>query len=433
MNLQALFHELRRRHVVRVAACYAAVGFLIVEIANNFFPALSLPSWANTLVAMLVILGFPVAVVLAWAFELTPDGVRRAEPVQGVASAGRGRPTWSRRLSALALLVLLAAGGRLIMERRAAGSAATDLGSVAVLPFATSTTPDLAYTAHGAAELLTRALDGAGRLRAVDQAAVHKAAGPPPPEGYAVERAAAVAREVGAGLFIVGTIHEVGGQVRIHAALHDAFRPDPPLQRARKDGAAADALELIDLIAAELVAGRRFGAASAELARAAAITTSSAAALRAYLEAEDALRVAAMESAIANYQRAIAEDSAFALAYYRLGTAYWWAESRPGLGTSERHRLSRHAAEQAALRKDRLGERDRRLLEAFGALHRGVPSLAEELYLGILRDYPGDVEARFQLADLLHHWNPVRGRPIAEAVAPFDQVLAADPEFACPI
>jgi len=73
--------ELKRRNVFKVAAAYAIVGWLLVQIADVFFPALRLPDWTVTFVAALLILGLPVALLLSWAYELTPEGVKRTESV----------------------------------------------------------------------------------------------------------------------------------------------------------------------------------------------------------------------------------------------------------------------------------------------------------------------------------------------------------------
>jgi len=77
----SFFGELKRRNVVKVAVAYAIVGWLLVQIADTFFPALQLPEWTVTFVAGLVILGFPLALILSWAYELTPDGMERAKSV----------------------------------------------------------------------------------------------------------------------------------------------------------------------------------------------------------------------------------------------------------------------------------------------------------------------------------------------------------------
>lgn len=79
----SFFEELKRRHVVRVGVVYAAVAYAVVEGADVFVPALGLPDWILTAVALLAFLGFPIALVLAWAFEATPEGVKRAPPQGG--------------------------------------------------------------------------------------------------------------------------------------------------------------------------------------------------------------------------------------------------------------------------------------------------------------------------------------------------------------
>jgi Tol biopolymer transport system component len=106
------FRELRRRRVFHVAGVYAVVGWLVVQISATTFPHLGLPSWLITAVIVLTILGFPLALVLAWALEITPEGVRRQRPAEeGVAAsaAAGGGPSAGVRF-VLAALVLLAGG-----------------------------------------------------------------------------------------------------------------------------------------------------------------------------------------------------------------------------------------------------------------------------------------------------------------------------------
>src|SRR3954467_6751459 len=88
MNFTAFVGELRRRNIYRVAAAYAVVAWLIIQIATATFPVLEIPSWCVRLVVVLLVLGFPVAMVLAWAFEVTPEGIKRTEEV---AEAPRSR------------------------------------------------------------------------------------------------------------------------------------------------------------------------------------------------------------------------------------------------------------------------------------------------------------------------------------------------------
>src|SRR5687768_7927545 len=77
MNAGNFFSELKRRHVYRVAVAYAVVAWLLVQVATQVFPFFAVPNWAVRLVVVLLVLGFPVALVLAWAFEITPEGIKR--------------------------------------------------------------------------------------------------------------------------------------------------------------------------------------------------------------------------------------------------------------------------------------------------------------------------------------------------------------------
>ncbi len=79
--MASVWQELKRRNVVKVAVAYAIVGWLLVEVSSVLGPALNLPDWATSFVAFLLILGFPVAMLLTWAYELTPDGMTRTKSV----------------------------------------------------------------------------------------------------------------------------------------------------------------------------------------------------------------------------------------------------------------------------------------------------------------------------------------------------------------
>ncbi len=81
MNSRNFFGELKRRNVYKVAVAYAVVAWLVIQIATQVFPVFDIPNWAPRLVVILLLLGFPVALVLSWAYELTPEGIKRTEEV----------------------------------------------------------------------------------------------------------------------------------------------------------------------------------------------------------------------------------------------------------------------------------------------------------------------------------------------------------------
>src|SRR4026209_1652010 len=82
MNLPSFFGELKRRNVYKVAIAYAVVAWLLMQVASQIFPFFEIPNWAVRLVVLLLIIGFPLALILAWAFELTPEGIKRTDEIE---------------------------------------------------------------------------------------------------------------------------------------------------------------------------------------------------------------------------------------------------------------------------------------------------------------------------------------------------------------
>src|SRR5438552_2225328 len=97
MNPRNFFAELKRRNVYKVAVAYAVVGWLIAQIATQIFPFLEIPNWVVRLVIVLIAIGFPIALVIAWAFEATPEGIKRTEDVDPFDSRSGQVPAASAR------------------------------------------------------------------------------------------------------------------------------------------------------------------------------------------------------------------------------------------------------------------------------------------------------------------------------------------------
>src|SRR5438309_8137794 len=88
------FSELKRRNVYKVAVAYAVVGWLLVQVTTQVFPIFEIPNWASRLIVLAIFIGFPIALVIAWAFELTPQGLKRTEDVDLAAQGNRKSHAW---------------------------------------------------------------------------------------------------------------------------------------------------------------------------------------------------------------------------------------------------------------------------------------------------------------------------------------------------
>src|SRR5256886_10181319 len=136
MNLRTFFAELKRRNVYKVAVAYAVVGWLLVQVTTQVFPIFEIPNWALRLIVLAIIIGFPIALIIAWAFELTPEGIKRAEDVDLSASRRSKNRAWIYVvLIGGAISIALFFLGRYSAPRNVGESTNLWAKSIAVLPF----------------------------------------------------------------------------------------------------------------------------------------------------------------------------------------------------------------------------------------------------------------------------------------------------------
>ncbi len=317
-----LFAELKRRKVFRVAAVYGAVGFAVLQGADVLIPALHLPPQLTTGVAVVVLLGFPIALVLAWAYERTPEGVKLTqeaapEELTAIVDLPAGR-RWVAGIAALFGTALLVAGGWWVLGRSSSGG----YDSIAVLPFANlSDVEENEYLGDGLAEELLNAL---ARIDGLKVAARTSA--------FAFRGAGVNVREIGETLgvstVLEGSVRRSNERVRINVQLVDAadgFR----VWSSEYDRKIGDLLELQDQIAAEVVEALSpalaAGAAPGSERATTSARTNDPAAYEEYLRGRylwNKRTAPSIESAIEHFRRAIELDPAFALAWAGLADAY---------------------------------------------------------------------------------------------------------------
>ena len=356
-----------------------------------------------------------------------------ATPTQPAPSA----PSWARRalrsitprvnarrvaIGLLAVTSVVVVGllgrARFLAPTAAMGEVPPDLpATVAVFAFDGRATALTGELSRATAELLTASLDGGTGLTAITapaQPGVRTVSGDS--AVVDVSSAARTAGRLGARLFVVGRIAEVDGRLRVTATLHDRGRPELPMGRAIAEGSAKEMFEVVDRIAAQLLAGRFPGTRGA-LARVAAMTTTSLPAVKAYLAAEQHMGTGRFSAAMDALRDAVRIDTGFAVAYYRMSHA---AEL---IGDDAE---TREAVAAAVRSSGRLDDHYRRVLEAATARQQGDIAEAERAYTSLTIEYPSDADAWYGLGEVLFHLNPLRGRPATAARDAFLRVVELD-------
>jgi TolB-like protein/cytochrome c-type biogenesis protein CcmH/NrfG len=392
----SILEELKRRKVARVALVYAATGFAVLEAADLIVPRLGLPDWTVTLLLVLALLGYPIALALAWAFDLTPEGVRPERPaseraaVDATGPEGLARGSWvgGRTLvvTGVMLAIGLALGAGWFAGSSMAGGRADGGHRVAVLPLR-DMNPDgsNAILAAGVQEDLLTRLSRIGELSIISRTSV---------EEYAGTRKSIpeIAAELGATAIIEGGVQRAGDLVRINVQLIDG-RSDEHLWAETFDRPwSMDNLFSIQSEIAEAVATALQAALSPdERARIADRPTENEEAFDLYVKAREAYSIggsgvpAPLHQAVAFAQGAVDADSTYAEAYAVLALAhaflFWIQEDR----TQERLDRAQRAANTAvALDPD---------------LPEGYVALGHIRYWGYL-DYEGAL-AQFARAERL--------------------------------
>jgi hypothetical protein len=184
INGRSFFSELKRRKVYKVAAAYAVVSWLVIQISSTVLPILHSPEWVLQMLLVIVAVGFPIALVLAWAFELTPQGIKRAEDL----SPGESRSgQTSRKLTAVIVVLALIAASMLVFQlvrQKSKEAAATSPPataplspdkSIAVMPFDNlSSERENAYFAEGIQDEILARLAKIAALKVISRTSTQK-------------------------------------------------------------------------------------------------------------------------------------------------------------------------------------------------------------------------------------------------------------------
>jgi TolB-like protein/Flp pilus assembly protein TadD len=208
--MSGFFEELQRRKVYRVAAAYIIAAGFIIQIGSAVFPAWELPNWTLRLVVVILLIGFPIALILAWAYDVTPQGIR-ATPT--VSAPGTHRRRNLIMLIATGVIVSAAAGFFLLPG----GSARKIDKSIAVLPFQNlSDEKENAYFADGMQDDILTNLSKIGDLKVISRMSVMSY------RGDGTRNAREIGKALGVATLLEGSVRRVGNRVRVNVQLIDA-------------------------------------------------------------------------------------------------------------------------------------------------------------------------------------------------------------------
>jgi TolB-like protein/Tfp pilus assembly protein PilF len=330
VKIDNFFTELKRRNVYKVAIAYAVVAWLLIQAASIFFPAFDAPTWVMRIFIIVIVLGAPVALVLSWAFEITPEGIKLESEIAPEQSIKRQT---GRKIVAITTVLAVIAAGLFVFQilrarststpRETASAARTDTAavsakSIAVLPFDNlSRDPDNAYFCEGVQdEILTR-LAKVADLKVISRTSTQHFKSAP-------ENLPQIAKQLGVAHILEGSVQKASDQVRVNVQLINALT-DAHLWADTYDRKLTDIFAVESEIAktiAETLQARLTGSEKNSIAKTPTVNPE---AYELYLKGRffwnkrtgDDLR-----KSIEYLKQAIAKDPRYALAYAALADSY---------------------------------------------------------------------------------------------------------------
>ncbi len=304
--------------------------------------------------------------------------------------------------------------------------------AIAVFPFSYRGSAESAYLAQGMVELLSNKLNVEGQLRSVDPKTLTRIVARDVEGEADPQQARKITEWFGADLFILGSIVQTGDWLQLSASLYEVQKGLDPLATESVEGKADTIQNLVDQLTMRLLSSR-FTEPAARMARVATTTTSSLPALKAFLEGESLCQADRFLEAVQAYQRAVAADSTFALAWLRLFETVDYSPEASTSGVDQEH-----AIQQAMRYRDRLPARDRMNVEAtnLSRVWTGNAPTAENLHEAerlmrtILDHHPDDAEAWRGYGVGLHFFAPYWGRSLQESRQALERAIELGDPYA---
>jgi len=337
MNLGNFFSELKRRNVYKVAVAYAVVSWLLIQAASIFLPAFDAPPWVMKIFIIVIVFGFPVALIFSWAFEITPEGIKLESEIEPNKSMTRRT---GRKIVALTIALAVVAAGLFVYQLvrskspvtpRQSEAATVPNKSIAVLPFDNlSRDPDNAYFCEGVQdEILTR-LAKVADLKVISRTSTQHFKSTP-------DNLPQIAKQLGVAHVLEGSVQKASDQVRVNVQLINALT-DAHLWADTYDRKLTDIFAVESDIAktiADTLQAKITGSEKNSIAKA---PTANPEAYELYLKGRffwNKRSGVDLRKAIEFFNQAIAKDPNYALAYAGLADSYLLLPNYGGAATAD--------------------------------------------------------------------------------------------------
>jgi len=380
VKIDNFFAELKRRNVYKVAVAYLVVSWLLIQAGSIFFPAFDAPAWVMRTFIIVVIFGFPVALIFSWAFEITPEGIKLESEIEPNKSIARRT---GRKIVAVTIALGLVAAGLFVYQlvRSKSSTPASALSaiitnkSIAVLPFDNlSDDKSNAYFTEGVQdEILTR-LAKVSDLKVIARTSTQRFKSAP-------ENLPDIARQLGVANILEGSVQKVGDQVRVNVQLINAMT-NAHLWADIYDRKLTDIFAVESDIAKSIADTLRAKLSSSAEHVLASRPTENPEAHELYLRGRyfwNRRTGANLQKAADYFQQAIGKDPAYALAYSGLADCHVLLPAYAELGSNPRDELPKalEAARKAVELDDTLGEAHTSLARALASDLQLSPAMSE--------------------------------------------------------
>src|SRR5438034_5601067 len=409
VNAKNFFAELKRRNVYKVAIAYAVVAWLLMQVATQVFPFVEIPNWAIRLVIMLIVIGFPIALIIAWAFELTPEGLKRTEVAEELPKKSARSHTWIYVVViAGAISVGLFFLGRYTSSKRS-GNVEAPAKSIAVLPFENlSGNPENAYFTDGIQEEILMRLAKIADLKVVSRTSTVRYKKSPGSLGE-------IATQLGVANVLEGSVQRTADRVHVNVQLIKAAS-DAHLWAEAYDRKLTDIFAVESEIAKTIADSLQAKLTGSERNAIAAQPTENTEAYQLYLRGRylwNRRTGENLKKALAYFEQAAEKDSHYALAYAGLADSCTLIPFYSAGTPQDYLPRARAAAQKAVELDDSLAEAHASLAFVFFVDFENAQSVKEfERAIFLNPNYA-----------MAHHWY---GGNLLSALGRFDQAIAEE-------